>query len=340
MATRMFIDGEWCDAASGRTTEATSPATGESLGDVAWGDRGDAQRAIAAARAAFPAWEARTAFERAAMLHRIADACERRKDELARINTLDQGKPLAAEAVVEVGELIEFWRMAAEDGIRLEGSIPASAAPGRRVLLLRRPLGADLAVLIVLYTLAASRPRRISLRGLAICLAGAATAIWRWHPVHPVDGLYTVGVETALFGGPVLLAWLLGDSVRWRRGYYQALEERAARLERERDAQAQVAAAAERARIAREIHDVVAHNVSVMVVQADGAAFALDASPGGTAISRPARSWPRSRASTSSASCSGRPARPGCRCPSPCPACPGRCPRARRWPCTGSFRSR
>jgi acyl-CoA reductase-like NAD-dependent aldehyde dehydrogenase len=141
MRTRMLIDGEWCDAASGQTIEATSPATGESLGEVAWGDRGDAQRAIAAARAAFPAWEARTAFERAAMLHRIADACERRKDDLARICTLDQGKPLQAEAVVEVGELVEFWRMAAEDGIRLEGSIPASAAPGRRVLLLRRPLG-------------------------------------------------------------------------------------------------------------------------------------------------------------------------------------------------------
>jgi acyl-CoA reductase-like NAD-dependent aldehyde dehydrogenase len=141
VATRMFIDGEWCDAASGQTIEATSPATGESLGEVAWGDRTDAQRAIAAARAAFPAWEARTAFERAAALHRVADVCERRKDELARINTLDQGKPLAAEAVVEVGELIEFFHMAAEDGIRLEGSIPASAAPGRRVLLLRRPLG-------------------------------------------------------------------------------------------------------------------------------------------------------------------------------------------------------
>ena len=169
-----------------------------------------------------------------------------------------------------------------------------------QVLLLRRPLGADLAVLIVLYTLAASRPRRISLRGLAICLAGATVAtrprrislrglavclagavaaIARWHLVHPVDGVYTIGVEAALFGGPVLLAWVLGDSARWRRGYYQALEEKAARLERERDAQALVAAAAERARIAREIHDVVAHNVSVMVVQADGAAFALDASP-------------------------------------------------------------
>jgi len=141
MRTRMFIDGEWRDAASGQTIEATSPATGESLGEVAWGDRGDAQRAIAAARAAFPAWEARTAFERAEMLHRIADACERRKDDLARICTLDQGKPLEAEAVVEVGELIEFFHNAAEDGIRLEGSIPPSAAPGRRVLLIRRPLG-------------------------------------------------------------------------------------------------------------------------------------------------------------------------------------------------------
>ncbi len=137
----MFIDGDWCDAASGATIEATSPATGESLGSVAEGDRDDARRAIAAANAAFPAWAARTGFERAELMHRVADACERRSDELARLLTLDQGKPLKAEAEGEVGELIEFWRMAAEDGKRLEGRIPESAAPGRRVLLLRRPLG-------------------------------------------------------------------------------------------------------------------------------------------------------------------------------------------------------
>jgi acyl-CoA reductase-like NAD-dependent aldehyde dehydrogenase len=59
MATRMFIDGEWRDAAGGATTEATSPATGESLGPVAWGGREDAQQAIAAAGAAFPAWAGR-----------------------------------------------------------------------------------------------------------------------------------------------------------------------------------------------------------------------------------------------------------------------------------------
>jgi acyl-CoA reductase-like NAD-dependent aldehyde dehydrogenase len=139
--TRMFIDGEWCDAASGATAEATSPATGESLGPVAEGGREDARRAIAAANAAFGAWAGRTGFERAALLHRVADACERRRDELARICTLDQGKPLKAEAEVEVGELIEFFRMAAEDAKRLEGRVPESAAPGRRVLLLRRPVG-------------------------------------------------------------------------------------------------------------------------------------------------------------------------------------------------------
>lgn len=67
--------------------------------------------------------------------------------------------------------------------------------------------------------------------------------------------------------------------MRTRRAYYAQLEERAAQLEKERDAQAKVAVAAERARIARELHDVVAHNVSVMVVQADGAAYVLDAAP-------------------------------------------------------------
>ncbi|MEU8350998.1 sensor histidine kinase, partial [Streptomyces sp. NPDC048845] len=66
---------------------------------------------------------------------------------------------------------------------------------------------------------------------------------------------------------------------RTRRAYYAQLEERAARLEKEREAQAKMAVAAERARIARELHDVVAHNVSVMVVQADGAAYVLDSSP-------------------------------------------------------------
>ena len=163
-----------------------------------------------------------------------------------------------------------------------------------QLVLLPRPVGSDISVLIMLYTLAAYRPRRVSVPGLIITLLGSVAAIAVWLNPHMDHSVFRLGALGAFFGGPALLAWLLGDSMRWRRGFYHALEERAERAERERDAQAQVAAAAERARIARELHDVVAHNVSVMVVQADGATFALDSSPERTrealaAISRTGR---------------------------------------------------
>ncbi|HEX2102594.1 MAG TPA: aldehyde dehydrogenase family protein [Solirubrobacteraceae bacterium] len=140
-ATRMFIAGAWEDALSGEVADATSPATGQGLGAVAQGDREDARRAVAAAKDAFPAWARETAFARADALRRVADVCERRRDELARALTLDQGKPLHAEAYDEVDELVAMWRGAAEDGIRLEGAIAPSMNPGKRVLLVRRPLG-------------------------------------------------------------------------------------------------------------------------------------------------------------------------------------------------------
>jgi acyl-CoA reductase-like NAD-dependent aldehyde dehydrogenase len=176
VSTRLFIDGEWCDAASGATVEATSPATGESLGPVAEGDREDARRAIGAAGAAFPGWAGRTGFERAAFLHRVADECERRSEDLARVLTLDQGKPLKAEAEVEVGELVEFFRMAAEDGKRVQGSIPESAAPGRRVLLLRRPVG--VLGLITPWNWPYTMPAEV----LAPALACGCTVVWTPAP--------------------------------------------------------------------------------------------------------------------------------------------------------------
>jgi signal transduction histidine kinase len=154
----------------------------------------------------------------------------------------------------------------------------AVTAGAVQVVAFRGPSTADVSVLILLYSLAVSRPRRASAPGLAICLLGAAVAALRWQVSADVTA-WQVLLVTGLISAPSLLTWLAADSVRWRRGYYAALEEKAHRLERERDALAQVAAAAERARIARELHDIVAHHVSVMVVQADGAAFALESSP-------------------------------------------------------------
>ncbi len=138
--TRLFVAGEWRDAAGGETLEATSPATGGELGPVARGDREDAARAIEAAAASYPGWARATAFARAQKLHAIGEICAGRRDDLAHALTLDQGKPLH-ESYDEVDELVAMWHAAAEDGLRLEGTIPPSNAPGKRVLLMRRPVG-------------------------------------------------------------------------------------------------------------------------------------------------------------------------------------------------------
>ena len=155
----------------------------------------------------------------------------------------------------------------------------AVAAGAVQVLLTQvGPSASDLAIVVLLYTLAAYRPRRESVVGLLICLLGGAIAAAAFRPVQaPMVERLFIGAVT--FGGTALIAWVFGDSMRYRRAYYVALEERAARLEAERDAQAKISAAAERARIARELHDVIAHNVSVMVVQADGASYALRTDP-------------------------------------------------------------
>ena len=136
----MFVDGAWTGSLSGETFTAESPATGETIATVPKGGRQDAQLAIGAANRAAGSWSHATAFERAAALHRVADEIERRTEELARTLTLDQGKPLR-EAQDEVEELLLYWRNAAEDGKRLEGRLPNSISPGKRVLLVRRPRG-------------------------------------------------------------------------------------------------------------------------------------------------------------------------------------------------------
>jgi len=135
----MYLAGEWVGGDS--RIEATSPATGEVIGTVPEGTREDVRRAIAAASEAWPAWAARSAFERAAAMERIAEIIEERRDDLAWTLTLDQGKPLHAEAYDEVDELIEYFRMAAADATRLDGAMPPSVDANKRVFLYRVPRG-------------------------------------------------------------------------------------------------------------------------------------------------------------------------------------------------------
>jgi len=137
----MVVGGVWAESESGGRVETTSPATGESLGTVPEGTREDTQRAIAAANAARRDWASLSAFERAAAMNRVADLIEERRDDLARMLTLDQGKPLHAESYGEVEELVVYWRMAAADATRLAGSMPPSVDASKRILAYRVPRG-------------------------------------------------------------------------------------------------------------------------------------------------------------------------------------------------------
>jgi len=137
----MFVGGAWVDSESGERVEATSPATGEVLGTVPSGTRDDARRAIASANAARRDWPSRSAFERAAAMERVAGLVEERRDDLALALTLDQGKPLHAEAYDEVDELVAYWRMAAADATRISGAMPPSVDAAKRILQYRVPRG-------------------------------------------------------------------------------------------------------------------------------------------------------------------------------------------------------
>jgi acyl-CoA reductase-like NAD-dependent aldehyde dehydrogenase len=137
----MYLAGEWTAGESEARMEATSPVTGEQIGTVPEGTRADVERAIAAANEAWSGWANLSAFERAAAMIRIAEIIEERRDDLAETLTLDQGKPLVAEAYDEVDELVAYFEMASADVTRLEGSMPPSIDADKRVMLYRVPRG-------------------------------------------------------------------------------------------------------------------------------------------------------------------------------------------------------
>jgi signal transduction histidine kinase len=135
------------------------------------------------------------------------------------------------------------------------------------------PLPADVALLVAIYTVAAVSPWAWVLACAVVLEAGVVMATMRWRPTGSEfkSLIYLTGVA--------FTALLMGIVVRAVRSQFDWLAERAERLERERDQLASLAAADERARIAREMHDVVSHNIQVMVTLADGAAAAARSDP-------------------------------------------------------------
>ncbi|WP_421240361.1 NAD-dependent succinate-semialdehyde dehydrogenase [Aeromonas enteropelogenes] len=143
--SRAYINGHWCDAASGRTFEVTNPASGAVITQVPDMNAEDTRRAIEAAKAAQPAWAALTAKERSNKLYAWFAAITAHTDELARIMTCEQGKPLA-EAKGEVAYGASFIQWFAEEGKRAYGRTIPGFSSDRRLATIKQPVGVVAAI--------------------------------------------------------------------------------------------------------------------------------------------------------------------------------------------------
>ena len=135
-----YIDGAWMDADGGMTFDVTNPANGEILGTVPQMGRGETARAIKAAEAALPAWRAKTAKERAAILRKWYELILAAQDDLAKLMTAEQGKPLA-ESMGEVVYGASFIEWFAEEGKRLYGEYIPTHAMDKRIQVIKQPIG-------------------------------------------------------------------------------------------------------------------------------------------------------------------------------------------------------
>ncbi len=138
---RNFVGGDWVESTTDTAREIVSPVTGETLAEAPDASAEDIDRAVAAARLAQPRWAAASAWERAKVCHAIADLITARREEFARELSLEQGKPYAAEALADIDETAENFRIAAEDVKRMETAIIPSQDVNKRILTFRKPNG-------------------------------------------------------------------------------------------------------------------------------------------------------------------------------------------------------
>lgn len=140
-ALKMYIDGKWVESESGRTFDATNPATGEVIATLPEGTRLDAQRAIDAARASKHKIAKMSTWERAKLCQRVGDIIESRREAIARVISQDQGKPYHTEALAEVSFAAHGWHMAGEQIKYLETSVIPVEDRKKRVFSFRQPRG-------------------------------------------------------------------------------------------------------------------------------------------------------------------------------------------------------
>ncbi|ASK88141.1 NAD-dependent succinate-semialdehyde dehydrogenase [Sphingorhabdus sp. SMR4y] len=145
LRSQCYINGTWVNADSGEKFAVTNPATGTQIGEVPDAGVSETRKAIDAAQKAQPGWAARTAKERALILRRLFELMMKHQEDLARIMTAEQGKPLA-ESRGEIGYAANFIEWFAEEGKRVYGDVIPTHAADKRILVLKQPIGVCAAI--------------------------------------------------------------------------------------------------------------------------------------------------------------------------------------------------
>ncbi|ELY61033.1 aldehyde dehydrogenase family protein [Natronococcus jeotgali] len=179
---RLFIDGETVDASSADRLTTTDPATEEPIARFAAATADDVDRAVGAARGALSDWRSETPVERGRIVHRVADEIRDRAEELARIESRDQGKPLS-QARSDVDDAIRYFEYYAGAADKLEGkSVPRGRA--NLDLTVRKPYGVSGQIIPWNF------PLSITARGVAPALVAGNTAVVKPAPTTPLSALH------------------------------------------------------------------------------------------------------------------------------------------------------
>lgn len=177
-----YINGEWLSALGGETQSIFNPATGQLIGTVPMMGRQEARQAIAAANQALPAWRALPAKERSARLRAWFELMLEHREELARLMTIEQGKPLA-EARNEILYAASFVEWFAEEGKRVYGDVIPSPQADKRLLVIKQPVGVTAAITPWNF------PSAMITRKAAPALAAGCTMVLKPAPQTPFSAL-------------------------------------------------------------------------------------------------------------------------------------------------------
>jgi len=203
--SQCLIDGQWQDAKSGQTLEVVNPASGQVLTSVACAGGQETQAAIDAAQRALPDWKSRTASERAKILKRWFDLMMQHQDDLARIMTLEQGKPLT-EAKGEISYAANYVEWFAEEAKRAYGEIIPAPSSDRRLLVIRQPVGVCAAITPWNF------PAAMITRKAAPALAAGCTLVVKPSELTPLSAL-ALGELALRAGVPAgVLNIVMGDA--------------------------------------------------------------------------------------------------------------------------------